>query len=296
MRCIPPPPPTHTHTHSHHRRNQIILRPPGTFQGNECVIDNCHDCTIVCWDHINCVQVDRCTGCVIVLLAVANSVFLTDVSDCRVALACGQYRCRTCTNIDLSLLTRTEPIIESSDAIRVTSFEVALKTDVDHSLIPPFLDACRTALSDANVPRFKNKVFEMFDFAQYNSLKDPSQCHNFTYGSSLDSGLLYSPIVLPSRVLSCDEPVSEAIQVSSLEGEGEAVGGLPPGTETGKRETQVVEGVDTLGIDDLDGITAEIALDMADGSQPCLIRLGLCPVQLPGVHPVGEYTCTDPDG
>lgn len=46
------------------------------------------------------------------------SVFIRDCSDCRMIIACQQYRTRDCKNFDTYLLCQTQPIIEASAQMR----------------------------------------------------------------------------------------------------------------------------------------------------------------------------------
>ena len=47
-------------------------------------------------------------------LAIFGSVFIRDCTSCTIAVACGQFRTRDCSDLRVALLCTTQPIIESS--------------------------------------------------------------------------------------------------------------------------------------------------------------------------------------
>jgi len=95
-------------------RDQTVVRPEGTVAGEQLVIEDCHDCTLVILDRIACVTVDDCTGCTLFLGPVEGSVFVRDCEELRGSFACRQFRCRELHASDLRLFCATRPIIESS--------------------------------------------------------------------------------------------------------------------------------------------------------------------------------------
>lgn len=53
-----------------------VVRPPGSVNGQQFMIQGCRDATIYILDHINTVTVDDCENCTVILAAVrARSVY-----------------------------------------------------------------------------------------------------------------------------------------------------------------------------------------------------------------------------
>jgi len=48
-----------------------------------------------------------------------NSVFVRDSTECKLLVACQQFRMRDCTQLDVALFCTTKPIIESSTTVRL---------------------------------------------------------------------------------------------------------------------------------------------------------------------------------
>jgi len=95
------------------------VRPAGTVAGEQLVIEDCHDCTLVILDRSACVTVDDCTGCTLFLGPVEGSVFVRDCVELRGSFVCRQFRCRELHASDLRLFCATRPIIESSRGLRL---------------------------------------------------------------------------------------------------------------------------------------------------------------------------------
>jgi len=51
-----------------------------------------------------------------------DSIFLRNCSDCRLVVACQQFRTRDCSNLDVAIYCQTLPIIEATSDIRFTCF------------------------------------------------------------------------------------------------------------------------------------------------------------------------------
>jgi protein XRP2 len=100
-------------------RDQTVVRPAGTVAGEQLVIEDCHDCTLVILDRSACVTVDDCTGCTLFLGPVEGSVFVRDCEELRGSFVCRQFRCRELHASDLRLFCATRPIIESSRGLRL---------------------------------------------------------------------------------------------------------------------------------------------------------------------------------
>jgi len=52
-----------------------------------------------------------------------GSVFVRDSTECRLLVACQQFRIRDCTQLDISLFCITKPIIESSTTVRLACYQ-----------------------------------------------------------------------------------------------------------------------------------------------------------------------------
>ena len=63
------------------------------------------------------IQIDDCFNCEIFLGPVGGSAFFRDCKDCKVTVACQQFRTRDCENLDVSLYCSTKPIIETSAGV-----------------------------------------------------------------------------------------------------------------------------------------------------------------------------------
>uniref|UniRef100_T1IP16 Protein XRP2 n=1 Tax=Strigamia maritima TaxID=126957 RepID=T1IP16_STRMM len=97
-------------------------RLPGTVNGQQFVISNCEDCNIYIFDHCNMVTIDDCCRSNILIGAVKGSIFIRNCSECKFVLACQQFRVRDCQKIDVYLSVTTQPIIESSSAVKFACF------------------------------------------------------------------------------------------------------------------------------------------------------------------------------
>ena len=68
------------------------------------------------------VTVDECTRCRILIGPCEGSVFVRNCADCTITVACKQFRTRECERCDVYLYALTDPIIESSHAMRIGPF------------------------------------------------------------------------------------------------------------------------------------------------------------------------------
>ncbi|XP_061682026.1 protein XRP2 [Syngnathoides biaculeatus] len=98
-------------------------RLPGKLNGQQFVIQDCHDCDIYVFDHAAAVTVDDCVNCRIVLGPVKGSVFFRDCKDIRCVVACQQFRTRDCKKMEVFLCCATQPIIESSTGMKFGCFQ-----------------------------------------------------------------------------------------------------------------------------------------------------------------------------
>ncbi|XP_051930254.1 protein XRP2 [Hippocampus zosterae] len=98
-------------------------RLPGKLNGQQFVIQDCHNCDIYVFDHSAAVTIDDCVNCRIVLGPVKGSVFFRDCKDIRCVVACQQFRTRDCKKMEVFLCCATQPIIESSTGVKMGCFQ-----------------------------------------------------------------------------------------------------------------------------------------------------------------------------
>ncbi|KAK0068445.1 protein XRP2 [Biomphalaria pfeifferi] len=104
------------------KKGETVIKHVGSVNGEQIVIQNCQDSSIYVFDHIATVNVDDCINCNIFLGPIKSSVFIRDCKQCRVVVACQQFRTRDCFQIDTFLLCGTQPIIESSSRMKFACY------------------------------------------------------------------------------------------------------------------------------------------------------------------------------
>lgn len=104
------------------RSNETLTKLPGDIAGQPFNIEDCTNCTIRLCDYSETVQVDRVQNCHIFIGACCESVFLRNITNCTVTLACKQLRTRDCSNCTIFLYSKTDPIIEASYSMRFAPF------------------------------------------------------------------------------------------------------------------------------------------------------------------------------
>jgi len=62
-------------------------------------------------------------GCVCSIYVCCFSVFVRDCSDCKLMIACQQFRTRDCKKLDTFLCCTTQPIIEASTGMKFGCFQ-----------------------------------------------------------------------------------------------------------------------------------------------------------------------------
>jgi protein XRP2 len=105
------------------RNGEIIVREPGSVAGQQLVIENCNDCDFFITDFSAEVSVDDCKNCRFFFGPIEGSFFIRTSSDCKVVVACKQFRTRDCNNIEVLLYAQGRPIIESTTNIRLGCFD-----------------------------------------------------------------------------------------------------------------------------------------------------------------------------
>ncbi|KAL4103015.1 hypothetical protein PRIC1_006754 [Phytophthora ramorum] len=129
----------------------FLAKLPGTINGQQFIVEDCHNCDIFVLDHCTSVQIDSCINCRIVVGPCESSVFLRDCKRCTVICAVQQFRTRDCEDVDVYLYSATEPIIETSSRLRFACFPLTY-----FSLSQQF--------RQAKFSPWNNKWSEIFDF------------------------------------------------------------------------------------------------------------------------------------
>lgn len=140
-------------------KDQTIGRLPGTLNGQNFVIQNCHNCNIYIFDHTSTITVDDCIDCNFFLGPIKTSIFIRDCSGCKFVLSCQQFRLRDCQKLDAFLCCTTQPIIESSSGVRLACYNYYYP-----ELAGQFLEA--------GLSVFNNNWSNIYDFTQ-----DPTEKH-----------------------------------------------------------------------------------------------------------------------
>ncbi|KAK3726970.1 hypothetical protein QZH41_014713, partial [Actinostola sp. cb2023] len=81
------------------------------------------DSNMYVFDHSATITIDDCTGCTMFLGPIKGSVYFRDCKDCKVVVACQQFRTRDCKKMDIFLCCTTQPIIESSSGMKFGCFQ-----------------------------------------------------------------------------------------------------------------------------------------------------------------------------
>ncbi|KAG7390621.1 hypothetical protein PHYBOEH_006961 [Phytophthora boehmeriae] len=100
----------------------FLAKLPGSINGQQFLIEDCHNCDIFLLDHCTSVQIDACVNCRIVVGPCESSVFLRDCKRCTLVCAVQQFRARDCEDVDVYLYSATEPIIETSSCMKFACF------------------------------------------------------------------------------------------------------------------------------------------------------------------------------
>ncbi|GHP05229.1 Xrp2 protein [Pycnococcus provasolii] len=107
------------------KKNETIIRPPGSLMGYDFVIEDCHNCSIYLLDFTAQVQIDDCVDCTIILGPVDGSAFFRDCSNLKVCAVVRQLRTRECHACHFNLHCHTDPIVELSSDVAFSEWDVA---------------------------------------------------------------------------------------------------------------------------------------------------------------------------
>merc|ERR1712093_366174 len=116
------------------------------------MIANCTDCDIYLCDYTATVSVDKCSNCRLFIGPCESSVFIRNLENCDVVVACQQFRTRDCKNVNTLLFCSTEPVVEESSNMRSGCFQFAYFS-------------LRGQFASANLSVFANRWSELYDFA-----------------------------------------------------------------------------------------------------------------------------------
>ncbi|XP_022657960.1 protein XRP2-like isoform X2 [Varroa destructor] len=147
------------------KKNETVIRKPGTINGQQFIIQDCQDSYILLLDHMNVVTIDDCKNCQIVLGPTRGSVFIRNSENCRLVAACQQFRARDCLKLRISLLCTSQPSIEFCSALKFSCIQLNYR-------------GLKEQMTEAQLNPFTNFWYEVYDFT-------PSQVvHNWTYSKA----------------------------------------------------------------------------------------------------------------
>ena len=113
------------------------------------------------------ISVDRCEGCTFFIGPIKASIFLRDCKDCKVHVACAQFRCRDLYDSSVYLYAANDPVIESSNNLTFYPYDMTYPKLREHALA-------------AELKVDENKWSLIFDFTK------KSEGSNFKIGDAKD--------------------------------------------------------------------------------------------------------------
>mmetsp|Transcript_13588 Transcript_13588/g.25470 ORF Transcript_13588/g.25470 Transcript_13588/m.25470 type:complete len:351 (-) Transcript_13588:74-1126(-) len=135
------------------RSGETIVKREGSIDGEQFCIENCRDCDIFLFDHLDSSFVDECENCRIFVGPVRSSIFIRTCKGCSFVIACRQFRTRDCSDCRFALFCTTQPSIETSVRVQFACFDF-----VYFSL--------REQIAQANLTLWNNKWWQIHDFNQ----------------------------------------------------------------------------------------------------------------------------------
>ncbi|KAL0249021.1 hypothetical protein GEMRC1_004255 [Eukaryota sp. GEM-RC1] len=187
---------------------RLIL--PSDPTGNQLCIEDCTSCDIIVCRQFEQATVDEANECVLFIGPTSGPVFIRNCSNSFVITACQQLRLRDCSNVKVSLLCKTRPIIESSTNTVFYSYH-----GVEYQQLPQ-------QLKTAEISPYINCWSNIHDFSPCAGTKNftlKSGHHSFPLDSSLLSKLSpsdYSPVVPIIRGLRPPPAKTSAVVVMFL--------------------------------------------------------------------------------
>ncbi|KAG2443109.1 hypothetical protein HYH02_009522 [Chlamydomonas schloesseri] len=178
------------------RTGEVLVKLPGTINGNGFKLDTLHDCEVYILDHTSQVQVDDCVNCKIFIGPTDGSVFVRDCRDCTLCVAARQLRTRDCTRLDIALYCATQPSIETSTHIKFSCWRGAYPGLTQH-------------FSNAKLDPSKNTWMQVYDFNAKDDLGAPHYSLDEASPAGGDAGWwLPPPEVLQQLAAPAESPVA----------------------------------------------------------------------------------------
>eukprot|EP00759_Apiculatamorpha_spiralis_P054586 PhF_6_TR6980/c0_g1_i2/m.10324/K18272/RP2; protein XRP2 len=126
VRQRPPPKPTETKYEISAWEDREFIRKKGEIDGQGMNIDNLTRCKVFIYDHLDSVNVDKCNDCEFIIGPTAGSVFFRGCSNTKITTACKQLRTRDCFDLDVRVFALTDPVVESSNNIKMRPFNLRM--------------------------------------------------------------------------------------------------------------------------------------------------------------------------
>eukprot|EP00767_Chilomastix_cuspidata_P001337 gnl/Chilomastix_cuspidata/1448.p1 GENE.gnl/Chilomastix_cuspidata/1448~~gnl/Chilomastix_cuspidata/1448.p1 ORF type:complete len:416 (+),score=78.58 gnl/Chilomastix_cuspidata/1448:145-1248(+) len=177
------------------KTNQIFLRSVDSICANQVRIDTCKGCSFYIIDVIDSVIIDELTDCTVVLAVVKGSVFIRDCHNCNFVIASQQLRTRDCTDLNISLYSFTNPIIELSQRLRFFPFRLAMEYSGTDASMEAQAREIFAHLVQRTFGFGSNHFANVFDF----SANEGADTMNFSV--DFDARALPFPAVVPPRAL-----------------------------------------------------------------------------------------------
>uniref|UniRef100_A0AC35TQE8 C-CAP/cofactor C-like domain-containing protein n=1 Tax=Rhabditophanes sp. KR3021 TaxID=114890 RepID=A0AC35TQE8_9BILA len=154
--------------------NETVLKPPGSVQGQQFLIDSCKNCIILVQDYTASVMIDDCEDCIIVIGPCKGSIFIRDTKRCQLFAICQQLRTRDCNDISAFIFCTTSPIIEDSTRMRFSQLFInydKLEEQMENAQMSPFTNSW-DKVHDYTPTSGKNSNFAIRNGADYSGFTE----------------------------------------------------------------------------------------------------------------------------
>uniref|UniRef100_A0A0N5C8F6 C-CAP/cofactor C-like domain-containing protein n=1 Tax=Strongyloides papillosus TaxID=174720 RepID=A0A0N5C8F6_STREA len=142
-------------------KNKYCVRRSGEINGQQYVVENCSNCTIIVKDITGSVNIDDSQDCLIILGPCNGSVFIRDCKRCQIFTICQQLRTRDCNDLSLFVFCQTQPIIEESTRIRFSPLFLnyeGLEDQLLSTSLSPFINKWNKVHDFTPLPQGSNYV------------------------------------------------------------------------------------------------------------------------------------------
>jgi len=112
--------------------NEVLIKPEGSIDGQQFIIQNCKSCTIFLFDHSDSITIEDCVDCKFIIGPVQGSIFFRNCDESLCLISCQQFRIRDCQKLDVHLYCTTQPVIETSANIRFSCLQLSYGSLEDH--------------------------------------------------------------------------------------------------------------------------------------------------------------------